>query len=76
LLEGKSPEAKQKTQNPGKTTMLLVSATRPLTFKVSLPSPAFSLKTHMESAPRTVLNSVSHSAQTKSDIKDIGMASL
>ncbi|KAB5530100.1 hypothetical protein DKX38_020181 [Salix brachista] len=50
--------------------MLSVSATRPLTFKISLPPPAFSLRTHMESPPRTHFTSASHSPQTNADIKD------
>ncbi|KAJ6379260.1 hypothetical protein OIU76_015974 [Salix suchowensis] len=50
--------------------MLSVSATRPLTFKISLPPPAFSLRTHMESPPRTHLTSASHSPQTNAGIKD------
>ncbi|KAJ6693276.1 hypothetical protein OIU85_004080 [Salix viminalis] len=50
--------------------MLSVTATRPLTFKISLPPPAFSLRTHMESPPRTHFTSASHSPQTNADIKD------
>ncbi|CAK7324013.1 unnamed protein product [Dovyalis caffra] len=51
--------------------MLSVSGTRPLTFKISLPFPAFSLKTHMESPPRTISTSASHSALTKSNVEDV-----
>ncbi|KAJ6975830.1 hypothetical protein NC653_031608 [Populus alba x Populus x berolinensis] len=50
--------------------MLSVSATRPLTFKISPPSPAFSLRTHMESPPRTHFTSASHSPQTNPDTSD------
>lgn len=63
-------QAKQKNKNPPKPTMLSVSATRPLTFKISPPSPAFSLRTHMESPPRTHFTSASHAPQTNPDTSD------
>lgn len=63
-------QAKQKNKNPPKPTMLSVSVTRPLTFKICPPSPAFSLRTHMESPPRTHFTPTSHSPQTNPDIKD------